>query len=96
LLEVAAVKIADELYSMPHKLMHLHEGGLLGSTKPVDQLVANIGELSNCLKVIPDALVEVCLCMVCIGGTLLGNDVYPFSQTLKKSSIGGKQYLDYL
>ncbi len=51
--EVATVKIADELYLTPHKLMHWHEGGLLGSTKPADQLVANIGEPGDCLKVIP-------------------------------------------
>jgi hypothetical protein len=34
--EVATIKIANELYSMPHELMHWHEGGLLGSTKPAD------------------------------------------------------------
>jgi hypothetical protein len=81
LMEVATVKIADELYLMPHELVHWHEGGLLGSTKTGDQLVAHIEEPSDCLKVIPDAFVEVCLCTVCISGALLGNDVCPFSQT---------------
>ncbi len=61
--------------------MHQHEGRLLGSTKPVDQLVADIGEPGDCLKVIPDAFVEVCLYTFCISGALLGNDVCPFSQT---------------
>jgi hypothetical protein len=59
--------------------MHWHEGGLLGSVKPVDQLVTHIGEPSDCLKVIPDALVEVCLCMVYFGGASLGNYACPFS-----------------
>jgi hypothetical protein len=66
---------------MPHELMHWHEGGLLGRSKPENQLVPNIGEPGNCLKVIPDAFVKVHLHMVCIGGALLGNDVCLFSQT---------------
>ncbi len=66
---------------MPHDFMHWHEGRLLGSTKPADQLVANIGEPGNSLKVILDAFVKVCLCTVCIGGALLGDDVCPFGQT---------------
>ncbi len=81
LTEVANVKIADERYLMPHELMHRHEGGLLGSTKPADQLVANIWEPRDCLKVIPDAFVKVHLRTVCIGGALLGNDVGQFGQT---------------
>jgi hypothetical protein len=44
LTEVATVEIADELYLTPHELMHQHEGELLGSTKPANQLVANIGD----------------------------------------------------
>jgi hypothetical protein len=75
------IKIADEPYSTPHELVHLHEVGLLGNTKPADQLVANIGEPSNGLKVISDAFVKVCLHMVCIAGALLCNDVSPFGQT---------------
>jgi hypothetical protein len=81
LTEVAIVEIADELYLTPHELTNCHEGGLLGSMNTVDQLVADIGEPDNCLKVIPDALIEVCLHMVCIGGALLGNNVGPFGQT---------------
>jgi hypothetical protein len=65
---------------MPHELMHPHEGGVLVSTKPANQLVPNIGESNNCLKVIPDMFVEFCLCMVCIGGALLSDDVGPFGQ----------------
>jgi hypothetical protein len=78
LMEVTTVKIADELYSMPHELAH--EYGLLGSMKPADQLVPDNGKPKDCLKVIPDAFVKVCLCTVCIGGASLGNDVDPFSQ----------------
>ncbi len=49
--------------------------------KPVDQLVANIGEPRNCLKVIPDAFDKVRLCTVCVGGVSRCNDIGPFSQT---------------
>ncbi len=66
---------------MLHELVHQHESGLLGGTKPVDQLVADIGEPDDGLKVIPDAFVEVCLCMVCIIGSLLCNDVSLLGQT---------------
>jgi hypothetical protein len=81
LMEVATDKIADKLYLTLHELVHWHEGRLLGGIKPADQLVAKIGEPGNCLKVIPDEFVEVCLCMVCVGGVLFGDDFCPFSQT---------------
>ncbi len=80
-MEVVTAKIADKLYLMPHELMYWHEDGLLGSTKPVDQLVADIWELGDCLKVIFDVFVEVWLRMVCISGALLGDDICPFGQT---------------
>jgi hypothetical protein len=47
LTEVATLKIAEELYLLPHELVHWHESGLLGRTKPADQLVADIGETGN-------------------------------------------------
>ncbi len=78
---VAIVEIADELYSTLLKLVHRHECGLLGSTKPADQLVANIREPGNSLKVIPDAFVKVCLWTICVVGALLCNDVRLFGQT---------------
>jgi hypothetical protein len=78
---VATVKIVDELYLTPLELVHWHESGLLGGTKPADQLVANIREPCNGLKVIPDAFVEVCLCTVCIVGALLCDDVCPLGKT---------------
>ncbi len=40
LTEVATLKIAEKLYSTLHELVHQHESGLFGSTKPGDQLVA--------------------------------------------------------
>jgi hypothetical protein len=79
-MEVATLKIAKKLYSMLHELVHQHESRLFGSAKPADQLVANIGEHCNGRKVIPDALVEVCLHTICIVGVLLPNDAGPFSQ----------------
>ncbi len=51
---------------MPHELVHWHESSLLGSTKPANQLVANVGEPGDGLKVVPDALVKVCLRTICI------------------------------
>jgi hypothetical protein len=78
--EVATLKIAEKLYLKPHELVHRHERRLLGSTKPVDQLVAYIGEPGNSLKIILDALVKVCLCMICIVWTLLCNDAGTFGQ----------------
>jgi hypothetical protein len=81
-MDIATDKVAEELYLMPHEVMHWHEGRLLGGAKPTNQLVAaNIQEPSNCLKIIPDALVKVGLCTVCFGGASLGNDIGPFSET---------------
>jgi hypothetical protein len=63
-----------------HELVHWHENGLLGSTKPADQLVAYIGEPGDGLKVVPDAFVKVCLRTICIIGALPHNDADPFGQ----------------
>jgi hypothetical protein len=60
-MDIATVKVAKELYTMPHEFMHWHECGLLGGTKPTNHLVANIWEPANCLKVVPNALVKVFL-----------------------------------
>jgi hypothetical protein len=79
-MEVTAIKIAEELHSTPHKLMNWHECGLLGNTKPTNQLVANVWEPANCLKVILDILIKVCLCKVCIVGALLAHNVGPLCQ----------------
>ncbi len=81
LTEVATLKIAEKLSLTLHELVDWHESGLLGSTKPADQLVAYIGEPGNSLEVVPDAFVEVRLCMICIVWTLLHNDGGTFGQT---------------
>ncbi len=60
--------------------MHWHESGLLGRTKPANQLVANIWKTSDSLEVIPDALVEVCLCTICLVWASLSNDPGPLGQ----------------
>jgi hypothetical protein len=80
LTEVATLAIAEELYSMPHELVHWHESRLLGSTKPENQLVADIGEPGNSLKVIHDAFVGVHLCTICIVRALLRDDAGSFGQ----------------
>jgi hypothetical protein len=64
--EVVTLKVAEKLHLTPHELMYWHESGLLCRTKPENQLFANIGEPGNGLKVVPDALIKVCLCMICI------------------------------
>jgi hypothetical protein len=93
-MEVATLKIAEELYLMPHELVHWHESGLLGGTKPVNQLVTNPREPGNGLKVIPDAFIEVCLHMICIVGASLCYDVCLFDLTnvLKTPTHQVKQF----
>jgi hypothetical protein len=58
-MEVVTLKVAEKLHLTPRELVHWHECGLLGLTKPANQLVAYIWETGNSLEVIPDALVEV-------------------------------------
>jgi hypothetical protein len=58
LTDVVILKVAEKLHSTPRVLVHWHECGLLGHTKPANQMVAYIWEISNSIKVIPDALVE--------------------------------------
>ncbi len=79
--DVATVKVAEELYLTLHELMHWHEGGLLGSAKPENQLVPNIGEPGDCPKLVPDAFIEVCLRMLCVSGASLGNKACPYGKT---------------
>ncbi len=80
LMEVVALEVAEKLYSTMHELVHWHESGLLGRTKPANQLVANVGEPGNGLKVVPDTSVKIFLCTICIFWTLLCNDAGPFGQ----------------
>ncbi len=35
-IEVAAIEVAEELYLMPHKLMHWHDRRLLGNAMPTN------------------------------------------------------------
>jgi hypothetical protein len=79
--EESAIKVAEELHSMPHEFMHQHECTLLCNTKPTNQLVTNVWEPGNCLEVIPDALVEVFLCQVGIVGELLAHNIGLLSET---------------
>jgi hypothetical protein len=84
-MEVTTIKVAEKLYSTPRELVHWHESGLLRIMEPASQLVAYIRESGNGLKVISDALIEICLCMICIVWALLCDDAGPFGQayTLK-------------
>ncbi len=81
--EVVTLKVAETLHSMPHELVHWHESRLLCRTKPANQLVANVRKPGNSLKVVPDALIEVCLCTICIVracfATMLVHSVRPTS-----------------
>jgi hypothetical protein len=78
--EVVTLKVAEKLHLTPHELVHWHESGLLGCTKPANQLVANVGEPGNGLKVVPDALVEVCLHTIYIIWESFCNNAVPLSQ----------------
>ncbi len=79
-IEEVTLEVAEKLHSMPHELVHWHESRLLCRTKPANQLVTNIGEPCNGLKVVPDALVEVCLHTICIIRALFHNDTSPLCQ----------------
>jgi hypothetical protein len=65
---------------MPNELMHWHESRLLDRTKPANQLVANVGEPGNGLKVVPDALVDVCICTIRIIRASFCNNAGPLCQ----------------
>ncbi len=77
---MAILEVAEKLYLMPHELPHWHESGLLGWTKPANQLVAYIWKTGDSLKVIADAFVEVRLCMICLVWALLCDDAGPLGQ----------------
>jgi hypothetical protein len=78
--KVLTLEVAEKLHSTPHELVHWHQGGLLGHIKPANQLVANVGEPGNGLKVVPDALVKVCLCLICIVWALFRDNAGPLCQ----------------
>jgi hypothetical protein len=80
-MEVTVNEVAEELHSTPHKLMHWHECGLLSNAKPMNQLVANIWEPGNCLKIVPNAFVEVFLCEVHIVRAFFTQNVGPLCET---------------
>jgi hypothetical protein len=80
LTKVVTLEVAEKLHLTPHELVHWHERGLLGCTKPANQLVANVGEPSNGLKVVPNTFVNFFLRTICIFWTLLCNDTGPFGQ----------------
>ncbi len=78
--EVTTLAVAEKLYLTLLELMHWHESGFLGRTKPANELVAYIWKSGDGLKVILDTLVKVCLCMICIVWALLCNDAGPLGQ----------------
>ncbi len=78
--EVVTLKVAEKLHLTPRELVHWHECGLLGCMKPANQLVANVGKPGNGLKVVPDALLEVCLCTICFVWALLCDNAGPLGQ----------------
>ena len=58
-----------------HVLMNWHQSGLLGGTKPMNQLVTNVLEPCNGLKAIPLALNKVIFCsIVCLLAAICYND----------------------
>jgi hypothetical protein len=81
LTEVATLEVAEKLYSMPRELVHWHESGLLGCTKPANQLFTYVRKSGDSLKVILDTLVKVCLHTICIVWASLHDDTGPLGQT---------------
>jgi hypothetical protein len=79
-MEVVTLKVAEKLHSMPHELVHWHESRPFCRTKPANQLVTNVCEPGNGLKVVPDALVKICLRPICIVRTLFRNNAGPLRQ----------------
>jgi hypothetical protein len=79
-MKVVNLEVPEKLHSMLHELVHWHESWLLGRTKPANQLVANVGEPSNGLKVVSDACIEVCLCTICIIWALFCDSTGPLGQ----------------
>jgi hypothetical protein len=79
-MEVVTLEVAEKLHLMPGELVHWHECGLLGHTEPANQLVTNVGKPSNDLKVVPDALVNVCLQTIGTIWALLRNNPGPLGQ----------------
>jgi hypothetical protein len=95
LTEVVTLKVAEKLHLTLHEFMHWHESGPLDRTKPANQLVTNVGEPGNGLKVVPDALIEVCLHTICIIWALFCDDANPLCQAyiLKALTQEAKQQL---
>ncbi len=93
LTEVVTLEVAEKLHLTPHELVHWHESWLLGHMKPVNQLVANVKEPGNGLKVVPDALVKDCLRTICIIRASFHNNAGPLGQAyvLKELTQGVKQ-----
>jgi hypothetical protein len=93
--EIVTLKVAEKLHSTPHELVHRHESGLFCHTKPANQLVTNVWEPGNGLEVVPDALVKVCLCLICIVRALFCNNAGPLCQAyvLKSLTQEAKQQL---
>jgi hypothetical protein len=92
---VVTLKVAEKLHSTPHELMHQHESGLLCRTQPANQLVANVGKPGDGLKIIPDALIKVCLHTICIVQASFRDNAGPLCQAyiLKALTQEAKQQL---
>ncbi len=90
---VVTLKVAEKLHLALHELVHQHESGLLGRTKPANQLVANVGKSGDGLKVVPDALVKVCPRTICIVRALFCDNAGPLCQAyvLKAQTQEAKQ-----
>jgi hypothetical protein len=71
LTEAVTLEVAEKMYSMLHELMNRHESGLFGSTKPANQLVANVGKPVDGLKEVTGALVSLPLYNLHCSGIIL-------------------------
>jgi hypothetical protein len=78
--EVVTLEVAEKLHSTPGELVYWHECRFLVRTKQANQLVPNVGKPGNSLKVVPDALIQVCLRTICIIWASLWDNAGPLGQ----------------
>ena len=74
-------KVAYELHSAVHVVIHGHERQLSSSMEPADQLIADVQQPSKCLEIISLAFDEIVECLAIVFWTVRRNDVQPFGQT---------------
>ena len=74
------LKVAHELHSSSHVIMHRHECGLSSRMEPANQLVADVRKPGECFKIVSLTLDEVFVRFARVVRASRGHDVQPFGQ----------------